>query len=171
MRHEPESTPSSSPKSASLRPMVAVTFTCPKCGTHMFGTAFDVRHCHGPGKTNCPKRFQFNRREDWRYFTVNGASYSDPQSFEAACQRAKPMPCIETERARIKWTGPIVTAVHINIIAFMRDRGDLPDGNCELNEAGLATYLRNLPSAALAELQPRLDDAQAREDANAPRHS
>lgn len=51
--------------------LAAGPFTCPECGSHLFGTAIgcgerpDYGHCNGQG---C--RFKWNRDDDRKYFAV-----------------------------------------------------------------------------------------------------
>lgn len=49
-------------------------FTCPRCGSHMFGTSGGLHwssaigECHGPDRC----RFQWRRRDDAKYFKGTG---------------------------------------------------------------------------------------------------
>jgi hypothetical protein len=49
-------------------------FTCPRCGSHMFGTSgrldwsSAIGECHGPNRC----RFQWRRRDDAKYFKGTG---------------------------------------------------------------------------------------------------
>jgi hypothetical protein len=56
--------------------MMDMTFTCPKCGGHTFGSSFVgpsdgpmERMCHGIVKSkSCA--FKFRQQDDWKYFRI-----------------------------------------------------------------------------------------------------